>query len=415
MKPTADPVHDAIEYTLRQDRGRLIAALVAAIGNFELAEECLQDATEKALTDWARNGIPKSRLGWLLQVARRRAIDQFRRQKHFGQWRPQLEQMAQEVEMDSNASPPDIPDKRLELIFTCCHPALDAKSRVALTLRTVGGLTTTEIARAFLDKETTMGQRLSRARKKITLSGIPFAVPGPELWDERLASVLTVIYLVFNEGYVASSGEAAVRVSLCEEAIYLARLMDQLRPNEPETMGLLSLMLTTHARRGARISADGASVALEEQDRRFWEPELIEEGAAVLEQAMALGQVGPYQIKAAISALHVATVRAEGTDWKQIFLLYDSLLNFEPTPVVYLNRAVALAETGDIPRALEEFVRLSDDLDSYQPFHAARAEYLIRFGRDVSGALKAYDRAIELTGNTADQAFLVARRDRNIH
>ncbi len=214
---------------------------------------------------------------------------------------------------------------------------------------------------------------------------------------------------------MASSGEAAIRSLLCEEAIYLARLLDQLRTDEPEIMGLLSLMLITHARRGARVSAEGVSVALDEQDRRLWEQGLIEEGVVVLDRAVALGQTGPYQIKAAISALHVAPVRAEGTDWAQILLLYERLLNFEPTPVVFLNRAVALAETGEIPRALEEFERLSDELDGYQPFHAARAEYLIRFGRDVSGALQAYDRAIELAGNAADRAFLVARRERNIH
>ncbi len=414
MKPTTDPVHVAIEYTLRQDRGRLIAALVAAIGNFELAEECLQDAAEVALKDWAKNGIPKSRRGWLLQVARRRAVDQFRRQKRLGQWRPQLEQMAQEDEMDANAMPPDIADKRLELIFTCCHPALDTKSRVALTLRTIGGLTTREIARAFLDKETTMGQRLSRARTKITVSGIAFAVPGPDMWAERLQSVLSVIYLIFNEGYSASSGDAAIRADLCEEAIYLARLLDQLRGDEPEIIGLLSLMLTTHARRAGRQSDAGATIGLADQDRELWDGVMVKEGLEQLDRAMALGQAGPYQIKAAISALHASAKTAGHTDWRQIVLLYGRLFHFEPTAVVRLNRAVAMAEAGDVSVALAEIGKLAPDLQGYQPLHAARAEYLVRTGKTVA-AIAAYDKAIKLTGNVSDREFLQARRAKLMH
>ncbi len=414
MKPTADPVHIAIEYTLRQDRGRLIAALVAAIGNFELAEECLQDATIAALSDWAKNGIPKSRRGWLLQVARRRAFDQFRRQKRLGQWRPQLEQMAQEGEMDANAMPPDIPDKRLELIFTCCHPALDTKSRVALTLRTIGGLTTREIARAFLDRETTMGQRLSRARAKITASGIPFAVPGPELWTERLESLLSVIYLIFNEGYSASSGDAAIRVELCEEAIYLARLLDKLRPGEPEILGLLSLMQSTHARRNARMSSDGETIGLADQDRSLWDQDMVEEGLELLDQAMGIGDAGPYQIKAAISALHVSAGVAKRTDWQQIALLYARLLHFEPTAIVRLNRAVARAEFGQLDQALSEMDQLAAELADYQPLYAAQAEYLARKG-DVAAALEAYDKAIALSGNMPDRVFLSKRRSKLVH
>ncbi len=414
MKPTPDPVRHAIDYTLRQDRGRLIAALVAGIGDFELAEECLQEATISALADWAKNGIPKSRRGWLLQVARRKAIDHFRRGARYRDRQGELLQLAKQEEMEANEMAPDIPDKRLELIFTCCHPALDAKSRVALTLRTIGGLNTPEIARAFLDKETTMGQRLSRARKKITLSGIPFAVPGPELWDQRLASVLSVIYLIFNEGYSASSGEAAIRRELCDEAIYLARLLDQLRPDEPEILGLLSLMLTTHARSPGRQSTSGATIALADQERGLWDRPMADEGAALLDRALGLGQAGPYQIKAAISALHAMAKTAEQTDWPQIALLYGRLFQFEPTPVVRLNWAVATAEAGEVGLALAEMDKLASDLKGYQPFYAAQAEYLGRSG-DANGAVNAYDMAIKLAGNASDREFLQARRARLLH
>lgn len=409
MKNVPDPVRHAIDYTLRQDRGRLIAALVASIGDFELAEESLQEASIAALADWATNGIPKSRRGWLLQVARRKAIDHFRRNARFRAREPEMARLAAEDEMDANKDAPDIPDKRLALIFTCCHPALDAKSRIALTLRTVGGLKTPEIARAFLDKETTMGQRLSRARKKITLSGIPFAVPGSELWDERLASVLSVIYLIFNEGYVASSGEKSVRVDLCDEAIFLARLLDQLRGNDPEILGILSLMLTTQARAPGRLGP--VTVPLDEQDRTLWDSAMITEGQELLETAMVAGEPGPYQIKAAISCLHGAAQKAQDTDWAQIVMLYDSLLRFEPSPVVELNRAVALAEVGQVTAALADIERLATELPTYQPFHAALARYAGQLG-DFDAALVAYDRAIELAGNNADRHYLKAQKHR---
>ena len=396
---------------VKEDRGRLLAALIASLGDFELAEEAFSDALESALVHWARMGLPQNPQGWLLRVARRKAIDRMRRMARFRARRDELERLAQEDEEAANAAAPDIPDERLRLIFTCCHPALEPKSRIALTLRTLGGLGTAEVARAFLDRETTMGQRLSRARAKISRAGIPYAVPGPDLWPERLGSVLAVIYLIFNEGHVASSGDAPVRADLCDEAIYLARMLDDLRPDEPEVLGLLSLLLTTHARRPARLSPEGATIALGKQDRALWSKPRIEEGLEVLARAVALGRRGPYQIKAAISALHVSAATAQETDWPQILLLYDALLSYEPTAVVRLNRAVALAQAGGQAAALSELAALEPELSQYQPFHAAHAELLARAG-DVKAARRAYRTAIALCGNAADKAFLKQQEKR---
>ncbi|MBV1868523.1 MAG: RNA polymerase [Marinosulfonomonas sp.] len=396
---------------MREDRGRLLSALIASLGDFELAEEALSDALESALTHWARTGIPDSPIGWLLTVARRKAIDRIRRQKRFSGFNAEITHLAKMDEQDANADAPNIPDERLRLIFTCCHPALAPKTRVALTLRTIGGLSTGEIAAAFLDSETAMGQRLSRARKKISTAGIPYTPPEPEMWGERLASVLAVIYLIFNQGYAATSGTTPTRVDLCDEAIFLARLLDQLQPNEPEIEGLLALLLTTHARRAARQDRRGITVALADQDRALWDREMLGQGLELLDCAIARGASGPYQIKAAISALHVAAMSEAATDWRQIVLLYDSLLRFEPTPVVALNRATALAEAGGLEQALQEFSRLKDDLVDYQPYHAACAEYLARAGSHEASQV-AYERAIALSGNDADRQFLRDRRDR---
>jgi RNA polymerase sigma-70 factor (ECF subfamily) len=296
-----------------------------------------------------------------------------------------------------------IPDERLRLIFTCCHPALDPKSRVALTLRTLGGLSTAEIAHAFLDAEPTMGQRLSRAKAKIAAAGIPFAVPGPEDWADRLQSVLTVVYLIFNAGYTV--GPMMDR-DLCTEAIWLARLLDQLRPGEAETEGCLALILITHARHKARTDASGATIALSDQDRALWDRAQIDEGVALLHRALARRQVGPCQIKAAIAACHVS---GDQPDWPQIVALYTLLLHLEPTDVVRLNRAVALAESGQVRKALADLDGLAGALDSYQPYHAARAELFARAAMaDASRA--AFDRAIALAPSAADAAFLKRRR-----
>lgn len=405
MAPAGDPAQ-LVAQVVRSDRGRLMAALIARLRDFQLAEEALQDALEAALRHWGRAGLPASPQAWLLRVAQRKAIDRLRQAARDGRRAADLALLAMDEAAETD--PEDIPDERLRLIFTCCHPALDPKSRVALTLRMLGGLTTAEIARAYLDSDVAMGQRLSRAKAKIEAAGIPFAVPGPELWAERLGSVLTTIYLIFNEGYSASSGLVPLRAALCDEAVFLARLLCQLRPDEPEIEGLLALMLVTHARSAARF-AQGNLVPLEAQDRRLWDKARIAEGLGLLDRAMARRRSGPFQIKAAIAALHVQDAPGGGTDWPQIVLLYDALLRMEPTPVVRLNRAVALAEAGMRPAALREIDALAVALDRYPQFHAARADLLRRLGRGPESDI-AYDRAIALAPTFADAAFLRARR-----
>ena len=407
MTRAGDPAQMVAE-VVRSDRGRLLAALFARLRDFQLAEDALQDAQEAALRHWGRAGPPASPQGWLLRVAQRKAIDRLRSAARNDRRIADLTLLAGDEGDDT--APDEIPDDRL--IFTCCHPALDPKSRVALTLRTLGGLTTAEIARAFLDSEPAMGQRLSRAKAKIAAAGIPFAVPGPELWAERLGSVLTTIYLIFNEGYSASSGQVPLRTDLCEEAVFLARLLIVLRPDEPEIEGLLALMLLTHARRAARI-AQGTLVPLEAQDRRLWDAAMIAGGLDLLDRAMTRRAPGPFQIKAAIAALHVQAAPHGGTDWPQITLLYDSLLRMEPTPVVRLNRAVALAEAGALPAALREIETLAVALDAYPQFHAARADLLRRLGRGADSDA-AFDRAIALAPTSADAAFLRARRSASV-
>ncbi len=406
MRSAPDAVHTAIDYTLRQDRGRLIAALTAAIGDFGLAEECLQDAIEVALEKWPDSGIPKSRRGWLLQVARRKALDRFRRAKNLKEKSAQIAVLEQ-AEADAPADTHDIPDHRLRLIFTCCHPALDEKSRVALTLRTLGGLTTEEIAHAYLDKPATMGQRLARARRKISKAGIPFEIPDGEALEERINSVLSVIYLIFNEGYAASSGAAPIRIDLCEEAIFLARLMLRLCPDVPETAGLLALILLTHARRKARY-LNGAYVPLDQQDRRLWDRKRITEAQAILEKAMKRGQVGACQLQAAIAALHCETKHTEDTDWPQIVALYRLMEQIAPNDIVRLNMAVAVSYAQGAEPALELLEPIAESLKNYQPYFAAKADILRRAGRDQE-AIQAYGYALDLTAADGDKAFLKQR------
>lgn len=378
-----------------------MAALIARVRDFQLAEEALQEATASALVHWRRSGSPARPEAWLIRVAFRKAIDHLRR---IARDAAQAEAMAVLVRDEAEDEAQVIADERLRLIFTCCHPALDAKSRVALTLRILSGLSTAEIARAFLDTEPAMGQRLSRAKARIAAAGIPFAVPGPEDWAERLQSVLTVIYLIFNAGYTAGPGEPR---DLCAEAIFLARMLIQLRPGEAEVEGCLALLLLTHARQQARTDAAGSSVPLAAQDRRLWDRAAIAEGLTLIDTAIARHAPGPYQIKAAIAACHV---QGDVPDWPQIATLYDSLLYLEPTPVIQLNRAVALAETGALAAALDILSRLATVLHDYQPFHAAQAEYLTRAGSFVA-ARAAYDRAIALAASSADAAYLSRRRD----
>lgn len=392
----------ALDRCLRQDRGRLIAALSTRLRDVQRAEDALQEAAATALLHWGRAGLPVRPDAWLLRAAYRKAIDALRRDHTARRHAEAMAVLAaEEAAFDDR---PDIPDDRLRLIFACCHPALDPKSRVALTLRTVCGLSTAEIARAFLDAEPTMGQRLSRAKTKIAAACIPFAIPGPGEWPARLDTVLATLYLIFTTGYVAGPQEPR---DLCAEAIFLARLLETLRDGEAEIEGALALMLLTDARRAARIGPDGASRSPAEQDRRLWSQDRIAEGHRWLDQALARATPGPYQIKAAIAACHMAD---PAPDWPQIAALYTRLLDHEPTPVIRLNRAVALAEAGHLSQALAELAPLATALDGYQPFHAAHAEFLARAGQGPA-ARAAYDRAIALAPSPADAAFLIKRRD----
>lgn len=391
----------ALDRCLRQDRGRLIAALSTRLRDVQRAEDALQEAAASALGHWGRTGLPTRPDAWLLRAAFRKAIDGFRRDRTAQRHAQAMAVLAaDEAALEDHA---EIPDDRLALIFACCHPALDPKSRVALTLRTVCGLTTAEIARAFLDAEPTMGQRLSRAKAKIAAARIPFAIPGPADWPARLDTVLATLYLIFTTGYVAGPAEPR---DLCTEAIFLSRLLRHLRPDEAEIEATLSLMLLTDARRAARIGPDGATLAPADQDRRLWNRAAIAEGLALIDTAMARRNPGPYQIKAAIAACHLAD---PAPDWPQIAALYTRLLDFEPTPVVRLNRAVALAEAGHLTQALTDLTPLAEALKDYQPFHAAHAELLSRAGQDAGAA---YDRAIALAPSAADAAFLIRRRDK---
>ncbi|MGB3281069.1 MAG: DUF6596 domain-containing protein [Pseudorhodobacter sp.] len=396
--PFAAQTTASLEAVMRADRGRLISALMRQIPDLQLAEDVLHEALASAVIHWGRVGVPENPQAWLLRVAYRKAIDRYRQTARQGR---QVAELAILAEQDA-PPPPTIPDERLRLIFTCCHPALESKSRVALTLRLLGGLTTAEVARAFLDAESTMGQRLSRAKAKIAAAGIPFAIPEPEDWADRLNSVLTVIYLIFNQGY--SSGATAGR-SLCEEAIWLAQLVQSFRPDEPEVLGCHALLLLTHARAAARTDASGGTIALDDQDRQKWDRAMITKGLKQLDRAIVRHQPGPFQIKAAIAACHV---NGPSPDWPQILALYDSLLRMEPTPIIQLNRAVALAELGYLEAGLLALQPLASALDSYQPYHATKADLLRRSG-DHQAAMTAYERAIALCHSEPDARFLRAR------
>jgi RNA polymerase sigma-70 factor (ECF subfamily) len=396
---SAIAVAQALDRVMREDRGRLVASLVAGLRDLSLAEEVLQEAAVSALSHWGRSGLPDQPAGWLLQVARRKAIDRLRSATRDSRKAEALARLAGD---EASADPQAIPDERLRLIFACCHPALEPKSRVALTLRTVCGLTTPEIARAFLDAEATMGQRISRAKAKITTAGIPFAVPEAADWPARLDTVLTSVYLIFTTGYVAGPGEAR---DLCHEAEYLMRLIDRLRPGDPEIEGALAMVLLTAARRAARIGAEGASLPPAEQDRTLWDAGRIAEGRAILARAMARRAPGPFQIKAAIADCQMAE---GGPDWPQIAALYGALWRFEPTPVVQLNGAVALAEAGDPARGLAIVEDLAEALEGYQPWHAARAALLARTGA-TDRAAEAYARAIAEAPTPAEALFLTRR------
>lgn len=427
----------AVEQVFREEYGRVTAAVIAVVGDFELAEDALQDAFIDALTAWERTGIPTRPAAWLTAAARRRAIDRLRQQsarKRGGglaivsldaEANPAYGGSLGEVVADPAAIPAegadmdndDIPDDRLKLMFTCCHPALALEAQVALTLRTLGGLTTDEIARAFLVSEPTMAQRLTRARNKIRAAGIPYRIPPADLLPERLDALLAVIYLVFNEGYAATAGDRLIRHDLCAEALRLARLLAALLPTDDpasaEALGLLALLLLHDARRASRVTPEGALILLDDQDRTRWDRAQIAEGISVLEHALRLGRIGAYQLQAAIAALHAEAATAEATDWAQIAVLYDHLIEISPTPAAEISRIVAISRTDGVAAALRLLLHLGrqrPDMAAYLPYHAACADLLRRHG-EREAAIEAYARALDLCRNGPQREFLRAQRD----
>jgi RNA polymerase sigma-70 factor (ECF subfamily) len=399
-------VHEILDAVFREEWSRIVASMIRLSGSFDWAEEAAQQAFATALRSWPESGIPDNPGAWITTVAKRRVIDIARRNQNLEQ-SAVLETIAARPAKEFEGMP--FPDDRLRLIFTCCHPALSPEARVALTLRTLGGLTTPEIAKAFLVSETTVAQRLVRAKRKIEQARIPYEVPDRATLPDRIESVRSVVYLIFNEGYKASRGDTLVRNDLCSEAIWLGRLLRQLMPDEPETAGLLALMLLHHSRREARMQA-GVLVALDEQDRSKWDAAMIREGTELLDEALQLGCVGPYQVQAAIAAIHANAVTAEETDWGEIRELYKKLLAMTPSPVIALNYAVALALSAGLEQGLVEIERIGSaaQLDSYHLFHGARAEILRRLGRRVE-AERSYRIAMTLTENEVERAFLRRR------
>ena len=406
-RPTAEEIRETVAAVYRGESRAVLATLIRLLGDFELAEEALHEAFRAALEQWPRDGVPDRPRAWLVSTGRFKAIDQLRRQARFEPLEIERHDVA--AEETESAVLEGVPDDRLRLIFTCCHPALAVDAQVALTLREVCGLATEEIAAAFLIPAPTLAQRIVRAKAKIRDARIPYEVPAASELPERLEPVLRVVYLVFNEGYAASSGASLVRHDLCAEAIRLARLLVELLP-EPEAIGLLALMLLQDSRRAARISASGELVLLDEQDRSLWNRAQIEEGTALVDRLLAARRIGPYTLQAAIASVHARAPDAGATDWRQIVVLYDALLHLEPSPVIELNRAVAVA-MRDGPAsglALVDALLERGELAGYRLAHAARADLCRRLGRTAQ-ARAAYQRALELTSQESERRFLARR------
>jgi RNA polymerase sigma-70 factor, ECF subfamily len=409
-----DELRNTIESVFRQESGRILATLIRISGSFDLAEEAMQEAFATAVSHWPVKGAPDNPAAWITSVAHRKLVDHTRRERTRREKQgPLIYETAATYEPDMTmleAEPIAFPDDRLRLIFTCCHPALHRDAQVALTLRTLGGLTTPEIARAFLLPEPTLAQRLVRAKRKIADARIPYEVPPRAQLPERLGSVQSVIYLVFNEGYSATAGDSLVRRELCSEAIRLCRTLCELLPGEPENLGLLALMLLHDSRRDARMNKQGKLVTLEDQDRSLWDQERIREGVTLLKQALHMRQAGPYQLQAAISAIHAEAATPQETDWHEIAAIYQQLLRLMPTPVVELNHAVAVAMSEGLERGLAEIdqVGACGRLEDYHLFHAARADILRRLGRRAESA-EAYTAALRLVTNQVEKDYL---RDR---